>query len=283
MTLRRRVFAPALIALLLTAGCADNRTPTAAEIDEPYFREGHDLKRQGRTGEALTAFLKVIEKRGLLNAPESHQEVGLIYLDHSKDPIAAIYHFRQYLNLRPNARDADLVNDRIETAKREFARTLPARPMEDQSVRMEMSAEVDKLQRENEELRAQLATLRGGGAAPVYRPARANAAPEPARSRNADPAASNAFTATLPPRTAPADEPIIMPAPAQPPASPRTPAPKASPPAGRTHTVAPKDTLYSISVRYYGNGRHVEEIFSANRDQMKSTTDLRIGMVIRIP
>jgi nucleoid-associated protein YgaU len=47
--------------------------------------------------------------------------------------------------------------------------------------------------------------------------------------------------------------------------------------------VAAKDTLYGISVKYYGNGRQVEAIYQANRDVMKDRTDLRPGMVLKIP
>jgi nucleoid-associated protein YgaU len=54
-------------------------------------------------------------------------------------------------------------------------------------------------------------------------------------------------------------------------------------PAGRTHTVAPKETLYGISVRYYGNGKQVDAIYQANRDQMRSREDVRPGMVLRLP
>jgi nucleoid-associated protein YgaU len=47
--------------------------------------------------------------------------------------------------------------------------------------------------------------------------------------------------------------------------------------------VVPKDTLYGISVRYYGNGRQVDAIFQANRDQMRSKEDVRPGMMLRLP
>ena len=50
----------------------------------------------------MTAFLKVIDKRGE-DAPESHLEVGLLYLQHINDPLSAIYHFRKFLALRPNS------------------------------------------------------------------------------------------------------------------------------------------------------------------------------------
>jgi tetratricopeptide (TPR) repeat protein len=107
-------------ALLITPGCdPGERTVTTAEVDDPGFRRGKELLRQGRNQEALAAFLKVIEKRGE-DGPESHLEAGLLYQFHIKDPIAAIYHYRKYCDLKPNAPQVDLVRQRIESAKREL-------------------------------------------------------------------------------------------------------------------------------------------------------------------
>jgi hypothetical protein len=105
-------FPPLPRALLLTllvgaglwlGGCAENpRQLYATEADEPAFRQAEQFKRGNRYQEALTSYLRVIEKRGD-DAPESHLETGLIYLHHIRDPIAAIYHFRRYVALRPNS------------------------------------------------------------------------------------------------------------------------------------------------------------------------------------
>ena len=171
MTVRQQsVACAALLALLLGSGCGDGDVaPVAAEAEEPHFRQGQQLARQGREPEALTSFLKVIEKRGEQNAPESHLEAGLIYLKHIKDPIEAIHHFRKYRELKPNSQQAGLVRQQEAAAIREFAARLPARPGENQSVRIEVADELERLRRENAEMRAELATLRDGGAIPVSR------------------------------------------------------------------------------------------------------------------
>ncbi|MEI6465254.1 MAG: LysM peptidoglycan-binding domain-containing protein [Verrucomicrobiota bacterium] len=298
MTVRRTLCAAfALGVLLLGAGCSDrDSVPTISEIDEPLYVQGLQLKRQGRYPEALTAFLKVIDKRGARSAPESHVEAGVIFLDHAKDPIYASYHFRRYLELQPNSKQAEFVRGKVTAAKREFARSIPGRPMEDQSVRMQSDDEVATLRRENAELRAELATLRGGGAMPVPRAPRMITVPEEALTPSAvlPPVATvvDAPPASTPVRPAmPADRPpppgVQVQAPAPSPVA--TPAPKPAPPrpapaaAGRTHLVAQKDTLYGISVKYYGNGRQVEAIYQANRDVMKDRTDVRPGMTLKLP
>jgi len=72
---------------------------------------------------------------------------------------------------------------------------------------------------------------------------------------------------------------VIEPAPSPIRPSPSPAAPKAAP--GRTHTVAAKDTLFSISRRYNVS---VADLVAANRAQVPSaSTPLRIGMVLRIP
>ena len=127
MTFRPKLAASLLSAVLwLLAGCGGGeKLPFSTETDEPGYRSGQQSVKQGRDAEALSAFLKVIEKRGEQSAAESHLEAGLIYLRHIKDPLEAIHHFRKYLALQPNAKQAPNVRGLVDTARREYARTLP--------------------------------------------------------------------------------------------------------------------------------------------------------------
>jgi nucleoid-associated protein YgaU len=70
------------------------------------------------------------------------------------------------------------------------------------------------------------------------------------------------------------------------PAASQTSAPAAAnsrPSAGRRYTVRPGDSLSKISMQFYGNRTKAHEIFGANRNVMKSETDLKPGMEIKIP
>lgn len=286
MTVRHIITVVVALVAVFAGGCSDrDGTPLPAETDEPFYVQGKQLMKQGRNPEALTAFLKVIDRRGERGAPESHLEAGSIYLYHTKDPVEAYHHFRKYLDLQPNSKEAVRVRGMVEAAKREFARTLPARPLDDQSQKLQTEETIAKLLRENEELRAQLATLRGG-APPMTRAAPLINLPDEAASRPTTAAAVAEPPVAAPPTRGPAQQPAnpIQLAPAQTtPARSSPPARPTAPAAGRSHTVAPKETLYSISVKYYGNGRQVDAIYQANRDQMRSSTDLRPGMVLKIP
>lgn len=308
------LFAAALLATTWT-GCGDSeRFSYASETDEPNYREGISLLKSGRRQEALTAFLKVIDKRRD-DAPESHLEVGLLYAQHINDPLSAIYHFRKYLALRPNSPQAPLVRQRIDAAVRDFARTLPAQPLDTQTQRVDLVATLDRLKQENEALKQQLADARAGrGAAlapsaaespvePLPNSGALNFAvgPEPTvqtvqtvrtRPQTPAPTATTARSATppsltttrpattVPPTrpTAPAVSTTTRPAGT---ATPTRPAPSTA--AARRHTVRPGDTLSKLALQYYNDRAKWKEIYAANRDVMKSESDLRTGMQLKIP
>jgi nucleoid-associated protein YgaU len=50
-----------------------------------------------------------------------------------------------------------------------------------------------------------------------------------------------------------------------------------------TYTVREGDSLWAISVRIFGNADQVEELYAANRNQMTSAGDLRVGMELTVP
>jgi tetratricopeptide (TPR) repeat protein len=266
----------AAVALLAASGCGNDNPSLSAENDEPAYREGLQFKKEDRYDEALAAYLKVIARRGEERAPESHLEVGLIYLNHVKDPIAAIYHFRKYLELEPNSPQSQLVRGMIDTAKREFARTLPGQPLDNPpALQGELAEQVNSLQRENEDLKAELAALRSGTPAP------------PRAAGEGGSAGSNSFFAPPPPMVAsvqdttpPADlvpETVALPQ--------QEPTPDRPVVAARTHTVLAGETLYAISKKMYGSASHakIQAIMDANRGVLSGSKALKPGMVLKIP
>jgi len=290
-----------LIGLLLAlAGCdGGERIGLTAETDDPGYRRGKELLRQGRNQEALSAFLKVIERRDA-DAAESHLEAGLLYQQHIRDPIAAIYHFRKFRELKPNSPQADLVRQRIDAAKREFASTLPGDPLNNTvDPRFNSYDQVERLRRENEALKADLADFRARGlgrasgvAAPgpereVTSTATLGAGPagvvESASPLVAVDVLTDRSARTLAERPAASGEQVpLLRAQAPPEAvpTPVTAAPAASP---RTHVVVRGDTLQSLALRYYGDRSRFRDIYAANRGIMNSPNDLRIGMELKLP
>lgn len=293
-----------LAALLFAAGCdRSDVSPFTVEGDEPGYRRGKDLIKQGRNQEALSEFEKVIEKRGLNNAAESHLEVGLLYQYHIKNPIAAIYHYRKYRELKPNSPQADLVRQRIDSATRDFARSLLVQT--DSLDKLDSDDLVKRLQRENDKLKADLAAARANRPAPEMETPAAEAEPSDsvaasprgvyANSNDASPVVRVAVdTESAPTPVAQSRPPVaqpVRPTATRPPISPPTrlttaSAPTATrPPTGsyRRHLISKGDTLYSLALKYYGNRSRWRDIYAANRDVMKSEGDLRIGVEVKIP
>lgn len=288
----------ALATLLFVAGCGRyDSSPFTAEIDEPNYRRGKDLLRQGRNQEALASFLKVVEKRGD-DAPESHLEAGILYQQHIKDPIAAIYHYRKFRELKRNSPQSDLVRQRIDAATREFARTLPAQPLENQMERLDLLEKIDQLQRENAQLKDQLIGVRTQAIntprpSPSSPPAPSVDAGEPMASQAIDPGESPIAAAPEPPAApvvvtpAPAPTPSvsgIRPAPTAP-TPPAPTAPVAPSGSGRRYVVQKGDTLFAIAKRHYGtaNNARVQAILNANRAVLPSAAALHPGMTLVIP
>lgn len=287
---------------LWLGGCGErDRITYATETDEPFYREGVSLLKTGRRQEALSAFLKVVDKRGE-DAPDSHLEIGLLYLQHINDPLSAIYHFKKYLALRPNSPQAPLVRQRIDAAIRDFARTLPAQPIETATKRVDLIAAMDKLKLENDQLKQQLADLQASRSTSV-----ALAEPQPSslasggstvpensinlnfdaiptvRSRPAQPTSSAPLklVQTPPPVVAPpvARRDVSRDKPAA-----KTPAPAVSvAPSARKHVVQKGDTLSNLAQRYYKNRAKWRDIYAANRKVMKNEGDIRVGMELVIP
>ena len=239
-------------------GCSPPETPVK-EADERAYRRGKSLLREGRREEALQAFLALLGARP--DAPESHLEAGLLYLNHIKDPLAAIYHFRGYLALRPDGEHADFVRELILTAQKDFAQTLPGEPFSETVERVNLLETVRGLRDENDRLKQ--ASLR-------LQRELADQETELRRLRQA--AAQPVASATRPQEVAP----III---QQPPGASAAPAPAQA----RTYTVEGGDTLSRISVRVYGDPNKWKQIFEANRDQLASPNALRPGQVLRIP
>ena len=97
-----------LIAVLLNlsiASCSQTG-PIVEEEDDVAFQRGRSYLKVGKEEEALGEFLSVT--RRTMNSPKSHLEVGRLFLKlkSRKDPFAAIYHFRRFLFLKNDSKEA---------------------------------------------------------------------------------------------------------------------------------------------------------------------------------
>lgn len=256
MFLSRFALVASLFALMTLCACAPNGLEVVGEIDEKQYQLAKDYQGQGRTEEALSAFLRVIDARR--DAPESHFEAGYIYLNSMKDPVKAIYHFDRYLQFKPQSPQATQVRQLIETAQKEFARQLPAHPYQGELDRIDLMELVKSLKLENDSLTRDLATAQQrvqqlenmvGGARRVP-----TAQAPVVGQRSRVPTQAQAATSIPDPASAP-----------------------------RSYTVKSGDSLSSISRTVYGTPSRWIDIYQANRDRLSSENALKVGQDLRIP
>lgn len=250
----------AVIVLAVAIGGCSGSEPVTKETDERAFRRGKSLLREGRNEEALQAFLSVVSTRA--DAGESHLEAGLIYLNHIKDPLAAIYHFRGYLAASPDGEYADFVKELILTAQKDFAKTLPGNPFGEAVERVNLMETVKALQQENQGLKEQILQLQREATEQESELLRYREALAQRQQQTGTSAGQVAPIVIQAPETTPSSQAANTP---------------------ETYTVQAGDTLSRISSRVYGESGRWMDIFQANRDQLPSPNALKPGQVLRIP
>jgi len=247
-------------ATCLMTACDQSSVQTKEEHDEPSFRRADSFVREQRYREALSAYLKVIDKRHD-EAPESHLEAGKILLDHLNDPISAIYHFRKYLEMKPQGDKSIVVRQLIETAQKEFAKSLPGQPAG--SSRIDLLDRLDSLQQENLKLKQQVVSLQSdlSNATEMLKTFRSSSV----QSSNSRPSVTQGRA-------------IVN---QQPPTNTRS---QGSQGTGQTsYVVQSGDTLSKISSKVYGTPNKWRKIFLANKDQMANPNALKVGQTLKIP
>ena len=175
--------------MLASVSCGPSG-PVIHEEDDPAFDRGRSYLKVGKEEEALDEFLSVT--RRMVECPKSHLESGrlLLSLESRKDPISSIYHFRRFLLLKPESREASKVKQLIVTAEREIIRDLPGKPYEDYLEIISLQEENAKLKRQVDDYKARLgAPLQEEGqvpreALPVQVPPRPLPPPQPAQIRS---------------------------------------------------------------------------------------------------
>jgi tetratricopeptide (TPR) repeat protein len=207
-------------------------------------------------------------KRALAVNPEfasAHLELGLLCDDKLGDPIAAIYHYRQYLELRPDSDKRQLVTDFIERAKLSLAAKLPQSPIIDPSELTRLQNEKAAMLQENAMLRTRVAELEKAASVAAAKPmVSAESAPTSASATPVTPSAAPVVMASAP---------VTLPVEDAPVESTR----------GRMHIVQKGDTLYSLALRYYGARAGWERIYQANRSGLPSRDQLKVGQQLVIP
>jgi tetratricopeptide (TPR) repeat protein len=238
--------------LFLLVGCDDAvpGLPRSLETEDQDFKQGQLFQKQGESRKALECYLKVIDARR--GAAESHLEAGRLCSD-LNDPLPAIYHYNQYIRLKPTSEQRKIVEQMIRTAEKQFMQQLPGRPMEPDAVGSgDLQEQLRKLRTENDKLKREITDLTRGQPRATTPPAHG----------------------VTPVATATPERPVT--------AAPVTPT-GTSGRAFATYVVGKNDTLTSISRKAYGTSARANDILKANANQISSPSALKIGMSLVIP
>lgn len=161
---------------LLATGCERSAPVTAADLDRlPDYKRARKAADSGDYSNASVFYNRVV--RSVPDAARPHLELGLLYDERLGDPLAALYHYRQFLELDPKSERRQFVEDRIERAQIAFAAKFSQSSVMD-------SVGLVRLQDENAALRTRIVELEKGVSARPPEAVPAAATPvEPVKAR----------------------------------------------------------------------------------------------------
>ncbi len=173
MKLFMAFFGRALLCILplMLTGCPSGQSASDEE-KEPHFVAGKSRVSAMDYVGATESFEKALEVNP--RSAAAHFELGCLYQrKETENPAAAIYHFEQFLKLRPGSEKAEFVRQWIVACKQELARTVSLGPLNEKQQQdiAKMAEENRKLTEEVLKWRAYYATTaRAGTNAPVGGP-----------------------------------------------------------------------------------------------------------------
>src|ERR1700733_6830323 len=97
------------------SGCLPSGQSQSDEENEPHFVLGKNRVNAMDYQGAIEAFEESLEMNP--HSAAAHFELACLYDEKISDPAAAIYHYQQYLKYNPNAENAEIVTQRINSCK----------------------------------------------------------------------------------------------------------------------------------------------------------------------
>lgn len=253
MTCSVRLIRCALALLLLAGlgGCLPSSQSQMEEEKEPHFLAGTSCINNMDYKGAIDEFEKALETNP--HSASAHLQLGCLYEEKEPDPAAAIYHYQQFLKLRPNSDNAEVIAQHITNCKQDLAKAVLPLP-----VTPGMQREFEGLAEENKRLHEEIEKWRAYAS-------RLQSSPGPA---------SSAVT-----NSRPALSEVTVPAPPHPAANPAAPNHPAETAGGaRAYVVKSGDSLYSIARK---SGFKLDALLAANPGL--DPKRLRVGQELNLP
>ena len=151
MTCSSSVYRGALLLLVCLgqSGCFPTATGQLDEEREPNFLAGKSRVNQMDYSGAIEAFERASDANP--RSAAAHFELAWLFEKAQTDPAAAIYHYEQFLKLRPAAENAEVIKQHILACKQELARAVSLGPVSERQQR-----EFEQLAQENKQLHEEL-------------------------------------------------------------------------------------------------------------------------------
>ncbi len=229
----------------IVAGCRpgsygeQSRTRARALAEEA---RSHQLG--GHADKALGSYLNAINADP--GYARAHFDYAVLLQDDFSDYVGAIYHYRRYLDLKPDTEKREMIKERIRVASQSLIGKLSGRANGDGEDMNDVMREYGQLRKDNERLRNEIEALQ-------------------ARLKRL---AENEFDVSEADRSM-GDSSSI--------------AGDGSVPGDRLYRVQAGDNLTRIAIKMYGDPDESDRIFKANRDRLDDPDDLKAGQVIVIP
>jgi LysM repeat protein len=240
------------------SGCLPSSQNQSDEEKEPHFVLGKSRINAMDYQGAIQAFQESLEVNP--HSAAAHFELGWLYDEKESDPAAAIYHYQQYLKYCPNAGNAEVIKQRIESCKQQLAADvlpLPSTPAAQQ--------QINQLIEQNRQLQDEVNKWRAYYASQMA--AKNQSSPTPNNVVAQSPAnpisPQPAENVSAPPKNTGEDRAAHS---------------VAARPAPRTHTVVAGETAVRIARRY---GVSLDALLTANPGL--EPRRMRVGQVLNIP
>lgn len=234
-----------VLAVFWSAGCARNAgTSDEREQEHPLMKRAQERERSGNDADAIRIYRFLLGQDP--SVARAHLALAFLLDKPGGDYVAAIYHYRRYLELRPETEKADMLRKRIRAAEISFVGKMfsSVSNLTDHINQLEQENAALKVRTTN--LQAQAQQLRTALTQAQARLAQAVARTEKSLSQMAPPAAGMQ-------------------------------------PALRTVKVEKGDTLLKIAARVYGDSGRWKDILEANRGTLRKAEDVRVGQQLVLP